>query len=146
MGISASTPNIPIWDRSGLGGPAATGPPHAGHSIVSGCGIFYNLTPNLRITTGLTFLNRQPDKNAQHEDSDNASHSEHPDSQEAEGTGIDAIYINPALRYRITQGMFKDLQFSLVAQLPIYQFVYGRQLADTFTISFGLAYTLSLFA
>ncbi len=102
----------------------------AGASFVYMGGLQFRLFESLMPSIALTGLNRIGDQQ---------------DGATVPDSGGDWIYLTPGLAYAFTGEMLRGLSLYASAQIPVYQFLNGTQLAEDFNLTLGLAYGFGLF-
>jgi hypothetical protein len=101
----------------------------AGSSIIYILGFNLRLMKSLMPSIALTGLNRFHDHQA---------------GDKVYDSGGDWIFLTPGLSYIFDWKPLAGLSLHTEAQIPVYQFLHGTQLADKFTISFSVAYSFSV--
>jgi hypothetical protein len=101
----------------------------AGISLVYMCGLNVRLFDSLIPSLALTGLNRTRDKR---------------NDREVNDSGGEWIYLTPGLAYVFTRKPLKGLSLFVNAQVPVYQFLHGTQLAEDFNFTIGVAYRFTV--
>jgi hypothetical protein len=102
----------------------------AGHTVVYMGVVHYRLFGSLMPSLGLTALNRS---------------SEEFFGVTQPNSGGDWIYLTPNVSYVFTSGPLSGLSLFITAQIPLYQFLHGTQLAEEFNFTVGAAYGFQVF-